>query len=334
MSSYDLIIVGLGPAGAYLGHRAHARGLKVLGVDRKDAWDATYGGWVDELPGVPLYSRTKPTVRFGGVGRVLEREYAIIDADRWRSQLLDFPIVIGEAEISNANSVLIDGQKHLTDVVVDARGMSYVAGQPLQQALGWFIDSAPDAWMDFRESTFLYSFDTPRGRLVEETYLAIADFHSWGELEGALSRRFPGKKPREVERVVIPLGRPPASKSALPFGARAGFINPITGFSLATAIRMAEPTLDALWGHGTLPWRTRAFRADRHLAELLQRALLNLEPPRVQHLLRALLRLPTPLHRDFLQLGNLRGTLVGMALVFAQVPLSTKLAIVRALVKG
>lgn len=326
-----MIIVGLGPAGAYLGHRAYARGLKVIGVDHSDTWTATYGGWVDELPRVPFHRVVKPSVRFGGLGRVIDRDYAIIDATTWRQELLDFPTVTGHAEIASANRVLIDGRPHLTDVIIDARGLTYTAGTPVQQALGWFIDDAPDAWMDFAGDTFLYSMPTPRGHLVEETYLATDNLHEWSDLEQRLRQRFPDAEPTGVERVLITLGGHDHCGPALPYGARAGFVSPITGYSVSTSIKMAEPTLDALWSGGQLPWRTRTFRSDRWLAERLQRVLLALPAEGLHQLLRALLTLPAELQRRFLALGDLAGTLACMPLVFAQVDNRTKAHILRAL---
>lgn len=331
MSSYDLIIVGLGPAGAYLGYCAQARGLKVLGVDRNDQWDATYGGWVDELPDVPLHWRGKPTVRFGGLGRVIEREYAIVDSATWRKQLLTFPVRYGTAEIPSANRVLIDGTEVFADVVVDARGAAIQPNSPVQQALGWFIDSAPNAWMDFAGQTFLYSFDTPRGHLVEETYLATSSVQEWSVLEEQLKRRFPQATPTAVEHVLIPLDSHEAAGPALAFGARAGFVNPITGYSLATSLAMAEPTLNALWGGGALPWRSREFRADRALLRLLSKTLTGLPRQQLHSLLRSLLTLPVYIQRRFLRMGDIRGTLMGMALVFARVDIGTKAGILRAL---
>lgn len=327
MTAYDMIILGLGPAGAYLGHRATARGLKVLGIDPTTRWLATYGGWTDELVDAPLTHREFPSVRFGGLGYRLDREYGIIDGTAWRAQLLDFEVIEGTGEVLSANRVRSDGVEYLADVVVDARGCAPVP--PIQQALGWFIEDGPSTWMDFDGETFLYSFPTAQGHLVEETYLATAEPRDWKELEAKLRRRFPKATINGVEHVAISLAGYETPGPALGYGARAGFVNPITGFSVGTSISMAEPTLDALWSGGKLPWRTRTFRADRALAMRLQRTLLELRPDQIQELLRAILL--SPFHRRFLTLGDLQGTLMGMSWVFARVSVGTKLAILKAL---
>ncbi|MEJ5996771.1 lycopene cyclase family protein [Corynebacterium sp. H130] len=327
MTAYDMIILGLGPAGAYLGHRATARGLRVLGIDPVTTWSATYGGWVDELVDVPLAHRCYPSVRFGGLGYRLDREYGIVDSKAWREQLLDFEVLRATGDVLSANHVTAGGQEYMADVVVDARGLAPTP--PLQQALGWFLDDGPQTWMDFGTDSFLYSFPTRNGHLVEETYLAIDEPVAWEVLEDKLRKRFPDTEVRGVERVSISLAGHDSPGPALGYGARAGFVNPISGFSLGTSISMAEPTLDALWGEGKLPWRTPRFKLDRALAMRLQLVLLKLEPLQLQELLRALLL--SPFHARFLTLGDLGGTLAGMAWVFARVSLGTKMAILKAL---
>ena len=49
----DLAVVGLGPAGRALAHRATAAGLDVVAVDPHPdrRWTPTYAAWCDELPG-------------------------------------------------------------------------------------------------------------------------------------------------------------------------------------------------------------------------------------------------------------------------------------------
>lgn len=327
MSAYDLIIVGLGPAGCILGNRAQARGLRVLGIDRSEKWTATYGGWVDELIDVPFYWQGQPRVRFGGLGHVLDREYGIVDADLWRAQLVTFDTVKAVGQILAANHVQAGGQDYWADVVVDGRGLELSTG-PVQQALGWFLDDGPTAWMDFAGPSFLYGFPTARGHLVEETVLATVEEVEWAQLEDKLQQRFPAAQPTAVERVLIPLGQQEHTGPALPYGARAGFINPISGYSLGTSLRFAEQTLDALWHGGKLPWRTRAFRTDKALCAWLLKVMLRVTANDQQRMLLAILR--SPFHKRFLTLGDPIGTFIGMLWVFAKVPLSTKIAIIKA----
>ena len=47
----DLIVVGLGPAGAALAYRAATHyGWRVLGIDPTTSWDKTLGVWVSDIP--------------------------------------------------------------------------------------------------------------------------------------------------------------------------------------------------------------------------------------------------------------------------------------------
>ena len=47
---YDLVIIGLGPAGCMLGSRATHAGLRVLGIDPTPQWNNTYGIWDYQVP--------------------------------------------------------------------------------------------------------------------------------------------------------------------------------------------------------------------------------------------------------------------------------------------
>lgn len=331
MSAYDLIIVGLGPAGSALGHRAHARGLRVLGLDPTTKWPATYGIFADELPSwlvdAPCFSRSFPLAR-ALRERQINRQYCILDNEALRTRLQNFPIIRDPAEIRSSNSVMVAGKTLHADVVVDARGFSAAPGTPVQQAAGQFTrEEGPDLWMDFSGATgrFTYSFATPSGRLVEDTVLAAAHELPWDAFGDA------------DERVLIPLGPPPAS-AALPYGARAGFINPMSGYSLGTSLSFADPTLDALWPstptRRPLPWRTRTFRADRALCTLLQRVLIDVPPATLLEIMNPILVAPIDTQRAFLQLGNLLGTVRGMVHVFAHATNCTRIRIVRALLRG
>ncbi|AKK03190.1 lycopene cyclase family protein [Corynebacterium epidermidicanis] len=340
-TTYDLIIVGLGPAGAALGHRAQARGLKVLGIDPQTRWVNTFGLFRDELPDwlsdIPVSSRSFPTARALRTHQ-LAREYVILDNDALRRRLLTFEVIQGHAEIQNSTRVQVGPNSFTADVVVDARGARMEEGMVAQQALGWFVTEpiAPN-WLDFdpRTGQFRYSFPTKHGTLVEQTLLATREVVDWDCLAAQLEADL-DEKPRAVEKVVIPLSPPQPTLSALPFGARAGFINPITGFSLATSFRMVDPTLDALWPKqgdhpNQLPFRTWQFRVDRALCTLIQSVLLELSPARLAEVLDVILGASIKTQRGFLGLGDPIGTLWGMMRVFVSVPLGTKVSILRVL---
>ncbi|MDU0477738.1 lycopene cyclase family protein [Staphylococcus chromogenes] len=335
MSAYDLIIVGLGPAGSALGHRAQARGLRVLGIDPSPEWPNTYGLFRDELPrwlsDAPMYSACFPTAK-AITTHQLNRQYCIIDNDAWRSKLQDFPILQEEACIESSTRVVAGGESVNAQVIVDARGLTYYEGIPVQQALGWFIpEDADDQWLSYDTDTgrFRYSFATPHGRLVEETLLVTNLVQPWQELEDALLSDYPTFVPDHIEKVLIPMGTPSHHPAALPFGARAGFINPISGYSLARSLSLVDATLEALWptrrpAKNRLPWHSWSFRLDRKLCSVIQAVLTELRPSEVAEILEVILGASISTQRGFLTLGNVRGTVWGMLRVFGAVPWRTR----------
>ncbi|MCX7491044.1 lycopene cyclase family protein [Corynebacterium sp. P6129] len=361
---HDMIVVGLGPAGTALAHRAQARGWRVLGVDPGENWPNTYGIFRDEVPGwlepPPAQSTSEPVV-IGPLGRHRPgRGYLVLDNDELRTRLSTFPVVRAYATEVRATSVTIGARRCHAPVVVDARGVHRRGQPPVQQAYGIVVatpltrDTA--VWMDLRQHggcgphpTFLYQVPVRDGILYEETILVADRAVPWQDLESSLRRRLGELAPprsdiiRE-ERVLIPMGVsrsvPDSRAGAVAFGARAGLISPISGYSLATSLQLVEPMLDALapllkgGRRGTLPWHRPGMRLDRMLKDLGQKVLLDLDADEFPLFMDALFSLSPETHRGFLTTGTPLATARGMMAVFRASDPPMRLRILRALLGG
>jgi lycopene beta-cyclase len=177
---------------------------------------------------------------------------------------------------------LDDGTSIAARLIVDAAGWpsQFVPasrrGEPAwQTALGVVLAEPPPGelgvptWMDFRTvrvdgrpssvgphgtTTFCYSLPLADGWLVEETVLASRPAVEPIALLPRLAARL-GRHPDtlladavRVEYVRIPMGAPiaAAGSQAIAFGAAAGYVNPVSGFSVATALRAAPRVADAI----------------------------------------------------------------------------------------
>ncbi|HEX6360249.1 lycopene cyclase family protein, partial [Actinophytocola sp.] len=76
----DVVVVGGGPAGWALASACVRVGLRVTLVAPTNRWPATYGMWLDETALLPAGSRWVVARATGG-GRVLPREYVVLDND-------------------------------------------------------------------------------------------------------------------------------------------------------------------------------------------------------------------------------------------------------------
>lgn len=457
--SFDLIILGLGPAGLALAHRAVARGWRVLGFDPSSHWANSYGIFIDEIPEylshLPVHC-TRPRAVFPAqsstdddaasspaAARVIhvDRRYAVVQRDKWRAALA--ASITGSSHLIGAaatplseRSVQVDCPRHgshvlSADFLIDARGAHPTT--LVQQAVGVAVpfDGAasgadvPDravpgatvpaaaesdpavptagnstpgtefreedlssagvveatasvdaasvdaageggycegagpsyAWMDFfegDESPLTFRYDLPlvaayaavHGAeppadpvevMVEETLL-IGVMQPWELFHERLAAR--GIAGEVIERVVIPMGRQHPRGYGIPFGARAGFIHPLTGYSLATSLGLVDPLLDALDDYRTgrtrrlkLPWERPIFRADTALVFFCSRVLVALSPGELREFFSCMLQLPGPVQKEFFERGNLKGTLVGASHVFERLPWRLKLATANALLR-
>ena len=151
----DLIVVGLGPAGAALAYRAATHyGWRVLGIDPTTSWDKTLGVWVSDIP---TWLAHLPVIRSTPAAHALSRHnlgqgYAVIDTAAWRAALVTFPTLCADATIIDAHTVTTQGTTYRARWVIDARGPLPDPSLPVQQALGTFVDapSTNATWMDLQ----------------------------------------------------------------------------------------------------------------------------------------------------------------------------------------
>ncbi|SDE62464.1 lycopene cyclase family protein [Rhodococcus tukisamuensis] len=312
----DLAVVGLGPAGRALAHRAAAAGLDVVAVDPRPArpWTPTYAAWLDELP-----AWLGPSVVRARVDRprvwarrehTLDRPYCVLDNEALRAalDLGGTRVLAGTAATVTAHAVTLrDGTEVRATRVLDARGLHPGPALAEQTAYGVVVDAAaaapalgggPAWFMDWRPDngaaadappSFLYAVPLGTDRvLLEETCLVGRPGLSLGVLRGRLETRLRSRgvePPVDAvqERVRFPVqaprpGRP--GQGAPGFGARGGLVHPGTGYSVAASLGAADVVARAV-AEGRDPdaalWPARA-RAVRALREVGLRSLLRLEP--------------------------------------------------------
>ncbi len=248
-------------------------------------WTATYGMWSRELPADLPASVVAARAAGRAIGRTehqLGWEYSVLNVPALQAHLTDR---LGAVRMHRGRAVgsptpgvvaLADGSRLHAAVVVDAGGQR----RPLdpatppstaaaQTAYGVIVDvdaattlAAPGEalFMDWRADhgergwpTFLYAVPLGGGRiLLEETSLARRP----GLPLTALRRRLHTRLARHgivvpddapTEKVSFPLDQPRHRvPGVLGFGAAAPLIHPATGFSVASALRLAPRVADAL----------------------------------------------------------------------------------------
>ncbi len=339
-SAVDLAVVGLGPAGRALAHRAAARGLDVVGIDPHPhrGWRATYAAWVDEVPGWvgdDVWRARVRRPRVHGVGeRVLDRAYGVFDnsALRRRLDLSGVRVIAGSAELPAPSAATVrsvalrDGARIDARRVIDARGVRPSPALAEQTAFGVVVSAdvaAPalgdgDAWfMDWRPDnaaehgappSFLYAMPLGDGTvLLEETCLVGRPGLPLGELRRRLVARLAARGVRipaggTVERVRFPVQAPNRAGAVPAFGARAGLMHPGTGYSVAASLSATDVVVDALVDDRD-PSRAlwpRSARAVRALREMGLSALLSLEPTATAGFFDAFFALPADRQRAYL----------------------------------
>ena len=281
MGVIDVAVVGGGPAGLALASSLTRRGLEVVVVAPLQSWTQTLGTWVDDLEAtdgsatlVSCLRKRWPIVTVKGhVERSLHREYGVFD-NRALAEALTSSRRIEASAVgvtrANDHHVLAcgDGSSIAAQLVIDCGGASSSllsrhrrGPSTVQSAYGVFtsaegvVPANSFTMMDWSRSfpghpTFLYAMDFGDGSaLVEETSLV-------GELAVPaveLRRRLLERLGRvdlvgEVESVSIPMGGrlPDRSTTVVGFGAAAGFIHPVTGYSVTASLRAAPRVADAI----------------------------------------------------------------------------------------
>lgn len=372
----DVAVVGGGPAALALAAACTERSLRtvVVAPAGSDRWSATYGTWVDDLDARrdaaglrACLATTWPVVRLVGTREHrLRRPYARFDNDALVAHLsaAGFARVDGVVTGIRRDGIrrvldLEGGGEVVASLVVDATGSaSRLVGARraagVQVALGAFVGGGDTVepgsftlmdWSDRGWSeppTFLYSMDLGGGRcLVEETSLVgppvdervlaerLCARHGWAELPGG-----------EIERVSIEMGGalPRRTTLAAAFGASAGYVHPVTGYSVAASLRaaprVASAVADAL-GSGLVgdslcaaTWRAvwpRPLLVSRALHDYGLAALLRLDLPGIQRFFDAFVELPTPSWARYLRIDTPPAQIAAtMTRFFAGLPLATK----------
>ncbi|AYF79640.1 lycopene cyclase [Nocardia yunnanensis] len=346
-----MLICGAGPAGRALAHRALAHGLTVTLVDPKPRrrWTATYAAWADELPQWLAPQAVAVTidrpVAWTQRRIELDRRYVVFDT----AALQDSLDVSGARLLEDRVTEITRAARHTThglDLpsvrlasgqvlpaarVIDARGIGRSAKLAEQTAFGVITDRAqwPDTYfMDWRDDngaaadeprSFLYAVPLDRDRvLLEETCLAGRPALPLDTLRERLRHRLrsrgivlTGVEP--IERVRFPVHGGRATTAA--FGAAGALTHPATGYSVATALRLADAVVagDSIW--------PGAARAVHLLRQAGLRALLALPPADLPLFFDAFFALPVETQRAYLSgRDDLPGTTAAMTRLFLALP--------------
>ncbi|WP_330232221.1 lycopene cyclase family protein [Nocardia sp. NBC_00508] len=275
-------MVGLGPTGRALAHRAMRAGLFVTAIDPrpKRLWSPTYACWVDELPEwlPPSAIATRidaPTVWTNTEHRI-ERPYCVLSNPGLRDALPldDATVLTGRATRVDAHAVeLADGTIVRAAKVFDARGLSPVKQRRAVSAHGIFVSAETAAPMitdgealllDWRPDngagtdeppSFLYAVPVGDSTVVfEETSLGLPGGMPRRELrERLLNRlaahgiRVTGQEPSEAPQ--YPLDQPPPKSGvvgAIPFGSRGGMMHPTTSYSVGDSLALVDTAVNAV----------------------------------------------------------------------------------------
>ncbi|RMI31920.1 lycopene cyclase family protein [Nocardia stercoris] len=285
----DVCVVGLGPTGQALAHRAVRAGLTVVAVDpRPDRlWPPTFSCWIDELPdwlppSVIAQRIEAPTVWTKTAHRI-DRPYCVLSKPGLRAALPldDATVLATRATTVDAHRVtLADGTEIRAGAVFDTRGLPSPGPRRTASAHGIFVDAELAAPMvgdgeglllDWRPEngagpgeppSFLYAVPLGDGRVIfEETSLGLRGGMPQRELRrrtlnrlAAHGIRLRGDEPSEAAH--YPLDQPPprSGGGAVPFGSRGGMMHPCTGYSVADSFALADTAIEAVRA-GTDPVR-------------------------------------------------------------------------------
>lgn len=345
MTSPDIIICGLGPAGRALAHRCAARGQTVTAVDPvpHHRWHATYACWSDELPGwlerTAVAATAPHLLAYGNNEHRIAREYTVFDTDRLQESLdlHNTTVLTGRVVEVDRHRVALDSGTTLHAArVIDARGVRRSPSNAEQTAYGVFVDArawtTPTVFMDWRldngaatdaPRSFLYTIPVDDDTiLLEETCLAGRPALTPSVLAERLQHRLRARGielegAERVERVRFPVsgGRPGTGR----FGAAGAFTHPATGYSVGAALAAADTV--AAGG----PSSTRSTRAVHQLRSAGLRALLDLPSDDLPGFFDSFFRLPEHLQRAYLSgRGDLPGTAAAMTRIFAGLPTSNR----------
>ncbi|MGW6698501.1 lycopene cyclase family protein [Nocardia sp. NPDC055049] len=279
---FDICVVGLGPAGRGLAHRAAVAGLRVAAVDPRPErlFPPTFSCWIDELPQwLPASAIAQriaaPTVWTTGKHRI-ERPYCVLSKAGLHAALAldDATVFADRARRVDAHEVeLADGTVISAGAVFDTRGLPTLGRRRAASAHGIFVDAQTAAPMvaegeglllDWRPEngagpdeppSFLYAVPLGDGTVIfEETSLGLRGGMPQHELRKRTLNRLAahgiqltGDEPHEAAH--YPLDQRPSKKGtaiAVPFGSRGGMMHPCTGYSVADSLALADTAVAAV----------------------------------------------------------------------------------------
>ncbi|MBF6341593.1 lycopene cyclase [Nocardia abscessus] len=278
----DVCVVGLGPTGRALAHRATRAGLSVTAIDPRPErlWPPTFSCWVDELPEwlpstAVATTIPAPTVWTGTEHRI-DRPYCVLSKPGLHAALAldDATVVPGRATRVDAHEVeLADGTVHRAAAVFDTRGLPSLGRRRAASAHGIFVDAETAAPMvaegeglllDWRPEngagpdeppSFLYAVPLGDGTVIfEETSLGLRGGMPQHELRKRTLNRLAAHGIRltgaeSSEAAHYPLDQPPPRRGtarAIPFGSRGGMMHPCTGYSVADSLALVDTAITAL----------------------------------------------------------------------------------------
>lgn len=311
--TFDVVVIGGGPAGRALARACAHEGLHTAIVDRHPHRPptATYGAWADELPpGTPSKSVSTTVRAYAREEHLIQRTYVVLD----NAKLHELP-----------DTVEVLQRPEAARYTFNATGAR--KGRAEQTAVGLVIesDSTETTLMDWRGNgdTFLYTVPLGEGRvLVEETCLAGRPGIPLDELRRRLhTREGAHRNSEEEERVRFPLDSPRAG--GLAFGAAAGFIHPATGYSVATSLQLAPRVARAV-ARNEDPKHVIWSRKARMVHAMRMRgleALLRLSPEETLDFFEVFFRLDVELQRAYLSgREDVTGTAAAMLALFRATP--------------
>ena len=356
----DLIVVGAGPAGRALTHRAVAAGLRVMLVDPapEAPWTATIGMFTDDLPawidaGVIATLAPEPVV-YTPERRRLPRPYAVLDSAKLQTALSVSGAHLVTARAADLTDTTVRtefGTVYQAKHVIDARGADPHAPNraPRQRAAGTFhlatvADRRDAVVMDWRgtgdaQPTFRYRVPVDaRTVLIEETSLAAHPPIDRADLESLHARSVATRaQTRPPEWVDFPLWsrRRPwhrARGTALNFGAAGGMMNPASGYSIAESLGAVDAIVGAIVAgrsprKALWPWQAKAV----YLLRLIGLGvLLTMDGPQLTTFFDRFFRLRARSQRAYLSgRTDLRGVLWAMLGVFLRVPWKLKVQVAK-----
>lgn len=363
----DVVVIGLGPAGRALTHRAITSGLDVLAIDPHPArrWTPTYSAWLDELPewlpSSVIATATDSAAAWTTKRHTIDRTYCVLDTPGLQDAL-PVPasrVLTGTAvRVTPTAVTLADGLVVRAETVVDARGSAGVPGLAEQTAFGVMVDrptgeavlDGSGAWfMDWRRDngtdasdvpSFLYAVALDRESvLLEETCLVGKPPLDPRQLAVRLQIRLANRgvtlsRKEPIERVRFAVQAPPRTsteRGVVRFGARSWAMHPATGYSVAASLAATDGLVEAL-ARRRRPRSVSIWTVGR-LRELGLRTALGLEPELVPEFFASFFELPVALQRSYLSgRSDAIGTAQAMTRMFPTLPTAARLAIARTLV--